>query len=187
MKKELIVSIAAAGLAAAPAAFGQAPSAAPATSDAIATLQKVCLPVLRGGAVKPAARAAGFRLQDGGWVLPIAGKGEIALSPPDASNPHVCTLTITPPSGAPGSGAAMRNALASWATSQSPPLKAVAVDQSVPGAARSWVTSTWSGATPAGAESVVLTQPQPPPSQPAAEPTSAAPPPSTLLVSLAPA
>lgn len=184
MKKALILSIAAAAMAAAPAAFAQgAPAAgvqaavAPAASEAVATLQKACLPILRGGPVKPAAQAAGFKLENGGWVLPVGAKQEIDLSPPDHMNPHVCTLSIT---AAPADGAAMRSALGTWASAQSPPLQAVAVDQSVPGAQQSWVTSTWSAQTPRGAESVVLTQP----AGPAAGQNVAQP--STLLVSITP-
>jgi|SRR6185312_6674080 len=185
MRKEFVITVAAAAMAAAPVAFAEqaAPVApAPAAADAVATLQKVCLPVLRGGAVKPAAQSAGFRLEDGGWVLPIAGKQEIDLSPPDHSNPHVCTLTIAADAA---EGAAIRNALGNWAASQSPPLKAVAVDAPVPGAAQGWVTSTWSARTPAGVENVVLTQPQSPAAP--SKTGQASPPASTLLVSLAPA
>lgn len=184
MKKELIVTIAAAAMAAAPLAFAQtAPPATlatvpPAASDAVASLQDACLPILRGGHVKPAAQSAGFKLQDGGWVKPIAGKDEIDLDPPDVANPHVCTLTIT---AAPGDGAAVRGALAAWAAVQRPPLAPAGVGQSVPGASQAWVTSTWSAQTSAGTESVVLTQPQSPAGQPATQPQQ-----STLLVSLSP-
>jgi hypothetical protein len=186
MDKELIATIVAAAMAAASAAFAQtAPSAAtsaaipPAASDAVASLQDACLPILRGSHVKPAAQSAGFKLQDGGWVKPIAGKDEIALDPPDVANPHVCTLTIT---ATPVDGAAVRGALAAWAAAQRPPLAPAAVDQNVPGASQAWVTSTWSAQTSAGTESVVLTQPQSPAGQPATQPQQ-----STLLVSLSPA
>jgi hypothetical protein len=143
----------------------------------MATLQKACLPILRGKQVKAAAQSAGFKFEDGGWVMPIAGKDEIDLDPPDAANPHVCTLTIT---AAPGDGAAMRNALGAWAAAQSPPLAAAGGGPSAPGSSPGWVTSTWSAQTAGGAESVVFTQSQPPPGQAATQQQS------TLLVSLSP-
>jgi hypothetical protein len=183
-------------MAPAPAAFAQAaaapavtasapPAAASAAADAVATVQQVCLPVLHGKPLKPAAQAAGFKLENGAWIMPIAGKHEIDLDPPDAVNPHVCTVTIT---AQPGDAAAMRSALGAWAAAQQPPLAANGVDQSAPGA-QGWITSTWAGRTAAGVESVVLTQPQSPPSaSPAAtdQPTGS-PVQSTLLVSLSPA
>jgi hypothetical protein len=192
-KKEFIISLGAFALATAPPAFAQGATSAlvvapahpppaassqvgPAAADAVATLQIACLPILRGKQVKAAAQSAGFKLEDGAWVRPIAGKDEIDLDPPDAANPHVCTLTIT---AAPGDGAALRSALAAWAAAQSPPLAAAGVDQRTPGASQGWVTSTWSAQTAGGAESLVLTQPQPA-GQTATQQQS------TLLVSLSP-
>ncbi|HWF76537.1 MAG TPA: hypothetical protein VN694_05105 [Caulobacteraceae bacterium] len=190
MKKELILTLSAAAMAAAPSAFAQTASApAAATAYAVATVQKACLPMLRGEAVKSAAQSAGFRLENGGWVMPIAGKDEIDLDPPDSVNPHVCTVTIT---AQPSDAAAMRSALGAWAAAQRPPLSADGVDQSAPGA-QGWVTSTWTGRAAGGAESVVLTQPQSPAQSPAqATPAAATDQPaagrvqSTLLVSLSP-
>lgn len=197
-RKAFVVSLAIIAAAASPTAFGQvksqtgpapaspapttpsqaAPAApSPAAIDVVTTLQKACLPILRGERVEAAARSAGFRLQDGGWVRPIAGKEEINLDPPDTANPHVCTLTITT---GPSDVAAMRGQVASWAAAQSPPLASVGV-QSAPGAAQGWVTSTWTAQTPSGAESVVLTQPQAPTEQSSAQTQQ-----STLLVSLSP-
>lgn len=191
-KKEFIISLATVAMAASPSAFAQGaaspvspvqpapPSAQTArtAADTVATLQKACLPILRGKQVTAAAQSAGFKLEDGGWIMPIDAKDEIDLDPPDAANPHVCTLTIT---AAPGDSAAMRSALGAWAAAQSPPLTAAGVDQAAPGASQGWVTSTWSAQTSGGAESVVLTQPQPAASQATTQQQS------TLLVSLSPA
>lgn len=194
-RKELLVSLSIVAMAtAAPSAFAQAVShsstaqappiqaaaraSAPAASDAVATLQKACLPILRGAKANAAARSAGFQLRNGGWVRPIAGNEEIDLDPPDAANPHVCTLTL---SAAPSDGTAMRSALGAWAAAQRPPLAAVGLDQNVPGAAQDWVTSTWSAQTSGGAESMVLTQPQTPPGQSATQSQR-----STLMLSLTP-
>lgn len=192
MKKELIVIWAVAAMAS--PAFAQAGAAAPAmtasvppaAADAVATVQKACLPMLRGRPVKPSAQAAGFKMENGAWVMPIAGKDEIDLAPPDAANPHVCTVTIT---AQPGDAAAMQSALGAWAAAQQPPLTASGVDQPAPGTP-GWVISTWTARTAAGAESVVLTQPQAPAPAAAATATdqpAAAPAQSTLLVSLSPA
>lgn len=188
--KPLVVSLAAVGTIVATAALAQAPpgqpapnppasaQTTPAAADTVATLQKACLPILRGEHAKQAAQAAGFKLQDGGWVLPIAGEHRIDLAPPDAANPHVCTLTIT---AAPQDEVAMRNALGAWAAAQRPPLVAVGGGQDPSGVSQGWVISTWSAQTAGGVESVVLTQPQRPAGSAASQAER-----STLLISLSP-
>jgi hypothetical protein len=199
MKKELITLVA--GVLAitcgpalaqsAPPVLSAAPSAAPtpaaasagggepvAAADMVATLQKICLPVLRGGDLKASASAAGFRLKDGEWVLTIAGNRRIELSPPDQINPHVCGASIYAlPTSTPG----LEQALNIWATAHAPPLAPVKLNAAVPGSLQPWTTSSWSAQTPSGVLGVALGQEQPAhgPTQPVLE--------SDLQVSLTPA
>lgn len=132
-----------------------APPASAAAVDAVATVKTVCLPVLEGRDLKASARAAGYRLDNGQWVLPIAGKRQIDLSPPDVANPHVCSATID---ARPDAGAAMQRALGEWASQQSPPLTPVETNVSRDVSGATWTTSSWSGRTASGVERLVLTQ-----------------------------
>ena len=124
MKKEISLLVAAAALAAAASAIAEAPAPQPsappaAAADMVATLQRVCLPVLHGAYVKTSASAAGFKQKDGQWVLTIDNNRRIELSPPDAANPHICSATIY---ARRTSTVALRRALNAWAASQTPPL-----------------------------------------------------------------
>lgn len=136
----------------APTATAQSPL----TEDAVAALDKVCLPVLRGAKVKTAAATAGFKLEDGAWSRPIGDQRRLDVEPPDVANPHLCTVTVT---YAAGDGAQLRAALGAWASTRSPPLSAVQVGQNIAGS--DLTTSQWSGQGSGGAESVVLSQEQP--------------------------
>ncbi|MGH6958069.1 MAG: hypothetical protein ACREEW_15490, partial [Caulobacteraceae bacterium] len=158
------------------------PAAAPppAVRATMTALQRVCLPVLRGAPLKTSAKAAGFRLKDGVWTMPVARGRRIGLEPPDTANPHVCALHIVAEAAAAPS---MRATLAAWASGQSPPLKQVEADVVVPGPAFQHVTSTWTARTAAGAEGVVLSQDEALPGKPALAGTRR----SALLVSLTPA
>ena len=135
---------------------GGAPS--PAVADMVTTLQQVCLPVLKGGDVKASASAAGFKLEDGEWVLPINGDRRIELAPPDVANPHVCSAAVY---ANPDSQAALRQAVNTWADAQSPPLTQVQEPLGLTTAG--WSSSSWRGQTPAGTLSVALGQAQPAP------------------------
>lgn len=140
----------------------QAPASgkpATAATDLVATLQQVCLPVLRGGDVKSSARAVGFTQKDGQWVLKIGGDERIELAPPDATNPHLCSATIY---AQPGETAALQQALNAWAGAQNPAITPVKLDATVAGVAN-WTTSTWSAQTPSGTLSLALGQQQPAP------------------------
>ena len=128
----------------------------PAVADMVKTLKQVCLPLLKGGDLGPAASAAGFRLKDGQWVLPIKGDRRIELSPPDDANPHVCSAAVY---AKPDSQAALRQALSGWAGAQSPPLTPVQEPPEL--ATAGWSTSSWRGQTPAGTLGVALGQAQP--------------------------
>ncbi len=192
MKQEFIYLAVTAMLAAAHPAIAAAPPvtapaaastvaapARPSVKDTVLTLNDVCLPILRGAAVKPTAEAAGFRARNGEWVLTIAGKRQITLDPPDVANPRLCTVTID---ASPG-GVAMRAALAAWAAGQSPALTPVKVDDSVAGVTHERATSSWSAQTPSGVEGVVLSQEKTLQGQP----TDGGLDESTLYVSLTPA
>jgi hypothetical protein len=135
-----------------------ASGSAVAAADISAALQQVCLPVLRGANFGATARSASFRFIDGSWSRNLGSEGQIELMPPDAANPHLCSATIT----SPGSDApALRTAVDTWAQDQTPKLGRAQFDVTVKGPAHEWVTSSWSVATPAGQESVVLSQQQP--------------------------
>ena len=128
-------------------------AASPAVADMVKTLQQVCLPVLKGGDVKAAASAAGFRLKDGLWVLQISGERRVELSPPDEANPHVCSAAVF---SRPNSQAALRQALSGWAAAQNPPLTLEA--EPADAANAGWSSSSWRGAIAAGTLGVALGQ-----------------------------
>ena len=155
------------------------PAAAPGTlaGDAVAALEKVCLPVLHGGKLEASARAAGFKLRDGVWTLTESGDRSIMLNPPDLANPRDCGATITARAA---DDPAVRAAVDAWAQSQTPPLTVVKSAVLVPGS--TWQTSTWQARTPAGEEGVALSQQEPAASSPPNTPSQ-----SNLLVSLTPA
>ncbi|HTX48342.1 MAG TPA: hypothetical protein VME40_03020 [Caulobacteraceae bacterium] len=162
-----------------PAMARAGPAAAPGTlaGDAVAALEKVCLPVLHGGKLEASARAAGFKLRDGVWTLTESGDRSIMLNPPDPVNPRDCGATITARAA---DDPAVRAAVDAWAQSQTPPLTVVKSAVLVPGS--TWQTSTWQAQTPAGEEGVALSQQEPAASSPPNTPSQ-----SNLLVSLTPA
>lgn len=177
---DLIAVTAAAAVAGASAGSAASPTPPPPVATAaVSTLQNVCLPLLRGGAVSRVAPAAGFRDRQGSWVLDVAGRPAVELDPPDVANPHLCTATL---SYAPGGGDAIRAALATWAATQTPALSPVKVDQTYPGATYERQVSTWSAETPAGVEGVVLDEEKTPQGKPADGNLGQ----STMLVSLTP-
>lgn len=178
----LAASAAAAQAAATPApATAAAPAAAatqtPVGQNTIAAIDKACLPLLRGAKASATAASAGFRLQDGVWMMTGTGQPKVELDPPDVANPHLCTLTVT---YKPGGGAALRAALGAWAGAQSPPLAPVETNQAVAGSPDGLTTSTWSGPGSGGVEGVVLSQEKPAAGQNGQSQ-------STVLVSLGPA
>jgi len=147
MNKMLLVSTVAATLGATSFVHAQ-PAAPPLAGDAVETLQKVCLPVLRGGDLKASAASAGFVMKDGQWTLTVDRDTSIALNPPDTANPRVCGASITAPFG---DALALKRAVAAWARTQTPPLAAVKL---APAIGSGWTSSLWTGA----GESVTLGQ-----------------------------
>lgn len=138
-------------------ADAEAPSS-PAATDAIATVSKVCLPVLEGQNLKATATGAGFRQEHGAWVMRISGQRRIELAPPDAANPHVCTATIV---AMPDAAEGLQQAIANWARAQTPQLTPVESNVTRDESGEAWTTSSWSAATAKGVESVVLTRQSP--------------------------
>jgi hypothetical protein len=131
-----------------------ATAAAPAAAAAVTTLDRACLPILRGADLKATARSAGFVLRNGAWVRELAGGRQVQLDPPDASNPHQCSARLL---SGPEEGPALRAALSLWASEQSPPLAPAKVDEHERGPLFDRATSTWFSAA-GGSESLLLSQ-----------------------------
>lgn len=113
-------------LAAAAAAHGQTAQASPPTSPpsgvgpyVTSTIEKVCLPLIRGQDIKSVVQAAGLRKSHDDWVLQLQGVEKITVSPPTQANPSVCTLTVNYEVDQTG---ALVGALTAWAAAQMPPL-----------------------------------------------------------------
>jgi hypothetical protein len=143
------------------ACVGASATSAQPTSDgkgAAATLvaaRDICLPVLEGAKIEAVAKTTGLRNRSDGWVLPIAGKRHIELSPPGGTNPHICEVTII---HQPGAGPAILDALRQWASSRSPPLQPTKTEQVATGAVYRLTTSTWEGNTAEGHLAVVYAE-----------------------------
>jgi hypothetical protein len=154
----LLMTFPAAARAATDTSTAASPAVTPLAGDTIVAIDKACLPVLRGAKTQATIKAAGFRLQDGAWTMSAQSQPTVQLDPPDAANPHLCTLTLT---YKPGGGTALRAALGAWAGAQSPPLAPVETNQAVAGSTDGLTTSTWSGPASGGVEGVVLSQEKP--------------------------
>ncbi|HEY2483308.1 MAG TPA: hypothetical protein VGI30_14095 [Caulobacteraceae bacterium] len=148
-------------MAAAPAAaMAQSAQPAPATQTPeevaiISALQRVCFPLSRGAKVDTVAAASGLRQENGQWVLPIRGPEQIVVTPPDFSNPTVCTATITYD---PAQDNQLVGVIDSWAKTQTPPLKAVKVKAPESGPVMQRLTSSWQALGPKETDGVVLSQ-----------------------------
>jgi len=140
---------------AAPAQRSPVLATTPAARAAIATLEAVCLPLLRGADLKRTTAAGGFHQKDGAWVLKIDGERRVELQPPTNVNPHICSATIY---SAVGGDSALRSAVDSWAGRQSPPLTPQKVNQTEAGPNYLRSTSSWSGQSAAGQIGVVLSE-----------------------------
>jgi hypothetical protein len=168
------------------ACIGASPTSAQPAPDgkgAAATLvvvRDVCLPMLMGAKIDTVAKSAGLKNRHDGWVLPIAGKRHIELSPPGGSNPHVCEATVIHD---PGAGASILAALRQWASGHSPPLQAIKTEQVATGAIYRLTTSTWEGKTANGNLAVVYAEDKSPDGKPVAGDLDQ----STLTVALTPA
>jgi len=146
---------------------------------ALVVVRDICLPILKGAKIDTVAKTAGLKNRRDGWVLPIAGKRHIELSPPGGSNPHVCEATVIHD---PDAGAAILSALRGWASSHSPPLQATKIEQVASGAIYRLTTSTWEGKTADGNLAVVYAEDKTPDGKPVAGNLDQA----TLTVALTP-
>ena len=127
--------------------------ATPSATAAVSMLQNACLPLVNGGDLKKVARTAGLKLRNGQWMLPVSGKRQLDLQPPDDVNPHVCTVVIIHRIGG---DAAILQAINTWAAAQTPPLQPIKVLQKSVGVTYQRTTSTWASQSAKGAEGLVL-------------------------------
>jgi hypothetical protein len=143
----------AAGLAAVAAPALEAPADSR-TAEAIAVqvaLERVCLPLLTGQALKPVAAASGLRRDDDGWFLSLPGGERLSVLPPGGSNPTVCTFSLTYPIDRPQP---MLSLLKLWADDHQ--LAAASHGRPSRGPAEQrWIWS-WRGTGPLGSTALVF-------------------------------
>lgn len=142
------------------AAMAQSAQPAPASQTpeagaVISALQRVCFPLSRGAKVDALAATSGLRQENGQWVLPIRGPEQIVVTPPDVSNPTVCTATITYD---PAQDSQLVGVIDRWAKTRTPPLKAVKIKTPETGPAMQRQTSSWEGLGAKETDGVVLSQ-----------------------------
>lgn len=135
----------------------------PGASAAVSTLRNVCLPLLMGQERRAVATAARVKMSGDEWIVPIDGRRQIEVFPPDTANPHVCEATITHRIG---SQPAILSAIDAWTSALSPPLRATQFRQRSTGPDGVRTTSIWLGAIPNGQLAVVMTELKSPNGQP---------------------
>lgn len=140
-----------------PPAAAPTPAAAPPpeAAAAVAVLEKACLPLITGEPVRAAAAAAGLRRIHDVWTLQIDRDRRVEVTPPDPSNPHLCTEVIVHD---PGAAESIRQQIDRWARTRTPALTAVKVDASSVGPLHRRTTSTWQGQSPQGLIGVALSE-----------------------------
>jgi hypothetical protein len=120
-----------------------APSgASPAAAAALTTLEKVCLPLLRGEKLKDVSAATGIKERRGEWSLPIADGQTVVITPPSGANNTVCSAKL---SYAVGAGQPITQALDHWASASAPPLQKVKDGEETKGPLRLRKTTSWFG------------------------------------------
>jgi hypothetical protein len=141
-----------------------APEAAPApppppTGDAaqvIAVLDRFCAPAIHGQKPEALGPALGLRKnRDGDFALSLGGPKRITVSPPNPSNPTVCSLTVLYDVGADGP---IYTALNNWALSHANPYVQARNHEASQVGDEAHVTSTWSAVEADGAEGLVFIQ-----------------------------
>lgn len=147
---------------------------------ALAVVRDICLPVLKGAKIEAVAKSTGLRNGRDGWVLPIAGKRHIEISPPGGSNPHVCAATVFHD---PAAGPSILAALRQWAGARSPPLQPTKTELAATGPLYRLTTSSWEGATDGGNLALVYSEDKTPDGKPVAGKLDQA----TLTLALTPA
>ena len=155
MQNCLTTTVAAIACLAATAASAQEATDGKGAAAALAVVRDICLPVLKGAKIDAVAKTTGLKSRRDGWVLPIAGKRHIEISPPGGSNPHICEATVIHD---PAAGAAILGALRQWASNHSPPLQPTKTELAVTGPLYRLTTSSWEGKTAEGDLAVVYAE-----------------------------
>jgi hypothetical protein len=140
------------------AAMAQTPSTAP-TGDAaqiVGLLDRFCAPAIKGTPVGKLTGPAGLRKnRDDEWVLALGAGKKITVTPPDSSNPTVCTLNVLYDVGG---DAPIYSALNDWARAHPAPLAPARVKESSQVGDETHVISTWEGLEADGDEGLVFIQ-----------------------------
>jgi hypothetical protein len=140
-----------------PPAPAAPPPAPPPTGDAaqiINVLDHFCAPAISGGSAEKLAGPLGLRRnRDGDFVLSLGGPKRITVTPPNPSNPTVCSMTVLYDIGG---DAPIYDALNNWALAHANPyVQARNHDKSVVGD-ETHLTSTWAAVETDGAEGLVF-------------------------------
>jgi hypothetical protein len=131
----------------------------PPTGDAaqvIAVLDRFCAPAIRGE--KPEGLATGLGLRknrDGDFVLSLGGAKRITVSPPNPSNPTVCSLNVLYDVGG---AEPIETALNNWALAHANPYVRARNHETSQVGDETHVTSTWSAVEADGDEGLVFIQ-----------------------------
>jgi hypothetical protein len=117
-------------------------------------LDRVCAPLVRGGAVKTIAQTVGLRVNgDGDMILGQDGGRRMIIHPPTTANPNNCSITVRYVAGEEG---AIRDGLEAWSQRRDPMLGPDKVAVQSPEDGGVSVTSTWLGYANGKEEGVVL-------------------------------
>jgi hypothetical protein len=143
-------------------AFAQgpaAPPAAPPTGDAaqiISVLDQFCVPAIKGGSVDQLASKLNMhKNRDGDLILSLSGPKRIMVTPPNPSNPTVCTLTVLYDVGG---DKPIYDALNNWALAHPTPYVEERTKETSTVGDESHITSTWSAVEADGEEGLVFIQ-----------------------------
>lgn len=167
------------GAASQPAGSPGAAGLSPEAAAALSTVERVCLPLIRGQTLKAVAATAGLKRDHDDWILPIAGRKRVVIDPPGDSNKTVCSAKLT--YGVDG-GAPIVDVMNRWAQAQTPPLQKVKDGEDSKGPLRLRKTTSWFGMVSGGSLGLVLSEEKDLQGRPAAGDYDEA----TLLVSLTP-
>jgi hypothetical protein len=141
-----------------PAPPAAAPAAAP-TGDAaqvIAVLDRLCAPALAGGKGDKLAAQMGLRKnRDDDWVLSLGGPKRITVTPPNVSNPDVCSLVVLYDIGGDGP---IYTALNNWALAHPNPFVQARNHEASQAGDETRTISTWSAVEDNGANGLLFIQ-----------------------------
>jgi hypothetical protein len=123
-------------------------------------LEKVCLPVIHGQAVKEVAQANGLRHYRDNWLLQGPGIERIIITMPTVANPNVCQATLNYEIG---QTAGVAGVLGNWAASQTPPLQVLSSNYAAGPGVTGW---TWEAGDGTRHEGLVFDHQQTPEGKP---------------------